>query len=58
MSSLLERMELDRAILLTMKQIEARDPELAAVRATRNDKKYMVFKGFSFFVLIPLLSHD
>jgi hypothetical protein len=39
--SLLKRMTLDRAILITMKHIEAQDPELAAIKAVRNDKEYI-----------------
>jgi hypothetical protein len=59
--SLLERMALDRVILITMRQIEAKDQELAAIKATRNDKEYIwSSKGSVFLYLFnnyPMLKH-
>jgi hypothetical protein len=59
--SLLESMALDRAILLTMNQIEAQDPELAAIKATRNDKEYIWSSKSSVFLYLfrnyPKLNH-
>jgi hypothetical protein len=59
--SLLKSMALERVILITMKQIEAQDPELAAIKATRNDKEYIwSTKGSVFLYLFrnyPKLNH-
>ncbi|HYF83991.1 MAG TPA: hypothetical protein VEB00_13305 [Clostridia bacterium] len=49
---LLERMTLDRAILLNMKQIEAQDPELAAIKSTCNDKEYIWSSKGSVFLYL------